>query len=232
MSQIQLLYQLQQVDSEIQEKKGQLGAVLQAQKETDVLLRARGRLKTAVSILSSSQAAQKTLRQEMDVLDRNKKSAEQRLYSGNIKNPKELGDLQDKIESLGRRRTVLEDDMLDLMIAVDEGEEEQVAATSHLEETEAAWKDDQAALKKEQHTLALRLHKLGQEREQKLPLIEAALLKRYDNIITRKKGLAVVRLRGDRCSGCQLNVYAQSVKKVSEGEIVECHNCGRLLAPM
>ncbi len=232
MSQIQLLYQLQGIDSEIQEKKKLLSAVLQAQKETTALLQARKRVETAVSTLASSQSAKKTLRQEMDTLDRNKKSREQRLYSGNVKNPKELSDLQNKIESLARRRTVLEDGMLDLMIAVDDDEEELAAARSHLKETNRAWQEDQAELKQKKHRLALRLHKLGQEREKKVPLIEAALLKKYDRIITRQKGLAVVRLQVDRCSGCQLNVPAQQIKKVNEGEIIQCHNCSRILVPV
>jgi len=48
MSQTQLLYQLQQLDSEIKEKKGKLTNVLRAQKETGALLLVRKRLKTAV----------------------------------------------------------------------------------------------------------------------------------------------------------------------------------------
>jgi len=232
MSQIQLLYQLQQLDSEIQEKKGRLGDVLRAQKETDALLLARKRTKTAVSTHQAALSAQKILRQEMDTLDSNKKRAEQRLYSGNVKNPKELSDLQGKIDSLGRRRTVLEDEMLELMMAVDDAAEEQVAADAQLTQTEADWKVDQADLEKEKHTLALRLHKLGEERKTKTPLIEPPLLKKYDGIIARKGGVAVARLRRDQCSGCRLNVSAQVVKKVNEGEIVECHSCGRLLAPI
>ena len=232
MSQIQLLYQLQQLDSEIQEKKGRLGDVLRAQKETGMLLAARKRLKTAVSTLQTTLSAQKTLRQEMDTLDSNKKRAEQRLYSGNVKNPKELSDLQNKIDSLGRRRTVLEDEMLELMMAVDDAEEEQAAADAQLAQIEADWKIDQADLEKEKRTLALQLYKLGEERKTKTPLIEPSLLKKYDGIITRKKGFAVSQLRGDQCSGCRLNVSQQVMKRVNEGEIVECHNCGRLLSPI
>lgn len=230
MSQIQLLYQLQQLDSEIQEKTSRLREVLQAQKETDALLLARKRVKTAVSTHQTALSAQKTLRQEMDTLDSNKKRAEQRLYSGNVKNPKELSDLQNKIDSLGRRRTVLEDEMLELMMAVDDAEEEQTAADAHLAQTEADWKVDQADLEKEKHTLALRLHKLGEERKTITPLIESPLLKKYDGIIARKGGLAVSRLRGDQCSGCRLNVSQQVMKRVNEGEIMECHNCGRILS--
>jgi len=232
MSQIQLLYQLQQLDSEIQEKTGRLREVLQAQKETDVLLAARKRMKTAVSTHQSALSAQKTLRGEMDILDSNKKRAGQRLYSGNVKNPKELADLQSKIDSLGRRRTVLEDEMLELMMAVDDAEEEQAAADAQLAQIEADWKDDQADLEKEKRTLALQLYKLGEERKTKTPLIEPPLLKKYDGIIARKGGLAVSRLRGDQCSGCRLNVSQQVMKRVNEGEIVECHSCGRILSPI
>lgn len=232
MSQIQLLYQLQLLDSEIQEKKKRLTDVLRAQKETDALLLARKRMKTAVSTHQSALASQKTLRQEMNTLDGNMKRAEQRLYSGNITNPKELGDLQAKIDSLERRRAVLEDAMLELMMAVEEAEEEQTEAEAQLALIKADWKAEQVDLEQEKHILALRLHKLGEERKTKTPLVEPAVLKRYDDTITRKSGVAVARLRGDQCSGCRLNVSAQAVKKVNEGEIVECHNCGRILAPI
>ncbi|MEZ4515948.1 MAG: hypothetical protein R3C44_03590 [Chloroflexota bacterium] len=51
------------------------------------------------------------------VNDKARRQSEQRLYSGDVKNPKELTDLQHEIESLGRRRDTLETDVLEALMA-------------------------------------------------------------------------------------------------------------------
>ena len=102
MSQIQQLYRLQQMDTEIRQKKQRLTEVLRAQKETEALLAAREREKTAVFALKKWQGSHSNLNLELGSLNSKAKSAENRLYSGNVKNPKELTDLQDQIAAMGR----------------------------------------------------------------------------------------------------------------------------------
>ena len=128
MSQVQQLYQLQQIDTEIRQKKQRLGDVLRAQKETEALLAARKRMETAVSALQSWQTQRQDLDLELQTLKNKAKSAEQRLYSGNVKNPKELADLQSSIDSMGRQRAALEDEVLEAMIMIEDAETEKAAA--------------------------------------------------------------------------------------------------------
>ncbi len=230
MSQVQQLYQLQQIDTEMREKKQRLGEVLRAQKETAELLAAKERVVTAVTDLQSWQTQRQDLDLELQALKNKAKSAEQRLYSGNVKNPKELTDLQSAIEAMGRQRAALEDEILEAMIMIEDTEVEKAAADKSLQTIQAKWEQSQASLKQEQSDLALRLHELTGKRKERLGTISAASLTEYDAISRKGGGVAVVKIKNNICTGCRLNVSALKEKKAREGEMVYCASCGRILA--
>lgn len=232
MAQVQQLYRLQQIDTEIREKKQRLGAVLRAQKEPDALLAARGRAEKAAAELQQWQISQKDLNLELSSLNNKAKSSENRLYSGNVRNPKELEDLQKEIESLGRRRSGLEDDVLEAMIMMEETQAEREAADEALAQIEADWELRVAGLKVEQNELALRLNTLNALRQKQAALISPNLLAEYEQLSQRRGGVAVAALRGNECQGCRLTVSANKVKDAAEGKLVYCGSCGRILNPL
>lgn len=231
MSQVQLLYHLQEIDSEIDAKKKRLGEVIRAQKETAELLQARDQVTTAVAELTTWQTTRNNLNHELERLSQEIKSADNRLYSGNVKNPKELNDLQHKIESLGRRRSALEDEILEAMIMIEDAQTAKTAAETHLTAVTTQWESSQTHLKQEQQELALRLHHLTQSRQQQTQTVQDSLLTTYETLRQRLGGTAVVRLKVNRCDGCKLTVSAQTLKDAREGKVVYCASCGRILAP-
>jgi predicted nucleic acid-binding Zn-ribbon protein len=232
MSQIQLLYQLQQVDSEFQEKRQRLAEVLRAQKETAELLAAQQGLETAVAHHRQWQTQHKNLSLELEGVNSKAQRSEQRLYSGNVKNPKELSDLQSEIAALGRRRAALEDEILEAMITLEEAEEARDAAQTTLDDVTTRWQKAQAGLKKEQHELAVRLNALNEQRKQYVPRIAAERLAEYEQLRQKKGGTAVAGLQQNMCLGCRLTVSATKAKEAQEGRLVYCGGCGRLLCPV
>jgi predicted nucleic acid-binding Zn-ribbon protein len=203
--------------------------VLKAQRETEALLASRQRAAIAEQELRRWHAHHKDLSLELDGLDNKANRSENRLYSGKVTNPKELTDLQNEISSLGRRRSALEDEILEAMIMIEDAEEEKSAADAALSRIESEWQRSQAELKIHQNELALRLHTLNDIRQEQLPLIPSDALAKYEDIGKRHNGLAVVLLRGNMCQGCQLNVSASTVKEVNQGKMVYCDICGRIL---
>ena len=187
-------------------------------------------METAVTALQTWQSQRQTLNQELQTLKNKAKSAEQRLYSGNVKNPKELTDLQSSIESLGRQRAVLEDDILEAMIMIEDAETEKAAAAEALQTIQAEWEQGQGSLKKEQNELALRVHELMGQRKARLSSVTADSLAEYEAISRKAKGLAVVKIKHSLCTGCRLNVSAQKEKEAHQGKKVYCAHCGRILA--
>lgn len=232
MTQIHQLFQLQKLDTEIDEKKKRLGEVLKAQKESPALLAARQRAETAAVELQKWQTKHQDLTLEVGSLTTKAKNSENRLYSGKVTNTKELADLQQEIEALERRKAVLEDAMVEALVMVEDTETEKTAADSALETAVAQWETQSAHLKTEQNELALSLHKLMQTRKTKAATIDAASLKEYDELRQQKHGLAVAGLRVNMCMGCQTAVSANKVKEVDEGRKVYCGGCGRLLAAL
>lgn len=229
MAQIRALYRLQQTDSEMKEKKSRLLEVINLQKESAELLAARKRAETAVSELEKYQTQHKKLSSELEDLNAKAKRSEQRLYSGNVKNPKELEDLQSEIKSLERRRAALEDDILEAMVYIEDAEGEKDAAEAVLFKMEAEREVAMESLAKEQNELALSLHHLTQDRKKQAAGIDARSLDDYENMRKRKNGLAVVKLKINQCQACFTTVSASKVKKVEMAELVYCGGCGRIL---
>ena len=231
MSQAQQLHQLQNIDTAIRNKKTRLTEVLQAQKETAELLAARQRSATAADELQKWQTQRRDLDLELEGLNSKRKRSEQRLYSGNVKNPKELSDLQQEIESLGRRREGLEDEILETMILVEDAETEKTAADESLVTITEKWERAMAYFKEEQNELALALHQLMEQRQEQLKMITADSLKQYENLSRKKNGLAVATLRANMCLGCRMTISAVTERLARQGEITHCDHCGRIIVP-
>jgi predicted nucleic acid-binding Zn-ribbon protein len=229
MSQVQQLYRLQQYDTEITQKKRRLSEVLHLQRESEELLAARSRFALASEAVAKCTAAQTDLNLELGSVNEKARRSENRLYSGQVTNPKELEDLQNEVNALGRRRSVLEDEVLDAMIMLEDAQDELNSAQDHLGEIEEAWEQSQTALKTEQNELAIALHRLLAEREEQKNRIDAAALKQYEAIRKRANGLAVVPFVNNACTGCHVTVSANKALQVQRGERVTCTGCGRIL---
>jgi predicted nucleic acid-binding Zn-ribbon protein len=229
MSQAQQLYRLQQIDSEIRQKKARLGEVLRLQQESQALRAARLRAETAAASLHRAQAKLNDLNLELGTVSNKARRTDDRLYSGNVKNPKELADLQAELEALGRRRAALEDEVLEAMIVLEDGQAEQEAAAGELRAMEDAWGTRLAELKVEGEELALRLHDLAGERSRQTAMVDDVLLAEYDELARRKGGVAVAVLRDNSCQGCHVSLSATVLKRAERGELLRCPNCDRIL---
>lgn len=231
MTQVHQLYKLQQIDTEIREKTQRLKEVLAGQKPSAELLAARTRADTAVANLQEWQAKHKNLRLELESLRSEAKNAERRLYSGKVTNPKELADLQHKIENLGKRIENIEEQVLEAMIMLENAESEETAASKHLEAIQTAWEKNAAELKEEQNVLALQIHKLNGQRQEQAKVIDARDLQEYETLAKKKHGMAIARVRANTCLGCRLTVSANKLREAREGKKVYCGSCGRILFP-
>lgn len=232
MSQIDLLYRLQQIDDELRAKKKRLGDVLRLQKPSEPLLQARETAATTTAASEELQAQQRALNLEIRGVADKVKRSEERLYSGVVKNTKELTDLQKEIDALGKRRSQLDDSLLAVMLQLEEAQEAQSAAENHLSQLETKWADSKVHLQAEQHELAMAVNQLMDRREAHLSQVTAASLALYDDTVKRRGTTAVVLLRINRCEGCQLTVSSHKVKEASEGRLVQCGSCGRILKPV
>lgn len=229
MSQIHQLYKLQQIDSEIAEKKKRLGEVLQLQKGNPALIAARTKQEKATAELLGLQTQHKDKSLELKSIQTKAKNSENRLYSGKVTNPKELSDLQSEIEGLGRRAEAVEEEVLELMIEVEVAEEEREGAETAVSKLETAWQQQSGDLETEKNELALRLHHLMQQRKEHLTTVQPNALREYDALYKKKGGVAVAKMRVNKCLSCQITASDQKVRQAKSGSLEHCGGCGRII---
>jgi hypothetical protein len=223
------LYRLQQLDSEQDAKQRRLVEIEAALGDDRALREARQSVKEAEERARRWQVRQRDLELEIESLSSRMARSEKRLYGGEVKNPKELSDLQAEIASLKRRRRKLEDTLLEAMIDREEADAALDEAVARLEEVESTWLTRQADLRAERETLQEHLEEIGRQRERVVPRIEAEILTTYERVRERKGGQAVAQIRGNACAACGVTVAPSLEWKLRQGDLVHCDTCGRIL---
>jgi predicted nucleic acid-binding Zn-ribbon protein len=232
MTRIADLWQLQEIDSALDSRRASLEDA-QADREDDpALVDARASVDAIAIRLREAQTAQKDLELESDSVRAKIAPAETKLYSGSIKNPKELADLQADVEALKRQLSAIEDRDI---AALDAVEREQAALRAATEQRDAL----QAAADAERAELDTRIARLTQEiaglepqRKEAAALIDAELMRVYEHTRRTHQGRGVARLDRNLCLGCRISLPVSTVNKArSAAAFVQCPNCERILYP-
>jgi predicted nucleic acid-binding Zn-ribbon protein len=225
----EVLYRLQCLDSEKDAKQHRLAEVEAVLGKSDVVQQARRTLENVQKQVQKWTHQQRDMELEIQSLSGKITRSEQRLYSGQVKNPKELADLQAEAASLKRWRQKREDDLLETMIEREEAEAARSDAQTRLDEIESRWSAQQADLAAEREELQDRLAEVEQARAELLPRIEAGVLSTYQALRSRKGGLAVVQERDDACGGCGVSISPSLEWKLRQEKLIHCDNCKRII---
>ena len=230
MSRVELLYRLQEVDTELDAKRRRLQEIEASLGESDELFQARTRLQQAEAAYRRWRTTLRHLELKMTALENKIKNSEQRLYSGTVRNPKELASLQQELNYLRRRKSTEEDSLLEVMIGVEEREVAWQDAQAHWETVEATWTAGQAELSRERGELLARLAELRELRAGREGAVDGTDLSTYEDLRRRKGGTAVARLQGNLCTSCHVEVPSSWSQQARQGAtLVFCGSCGRIL---
>jgi len=155
---------------------------------------------------------------------------EERLYSGRIRNPRELSDLQDETEYLKRRKADLEDSQLEAMISFEEATTQLAIANEELVVIEAAWKAENADLHHEYDTLKQELAQLLAQRKRIVAHVPEADMSEYDSLRRLRKGVAVVAVQQATCTVCNVAIPQRDVERAAQEDVLYyCSGCDRIL---
>jgi len=95
MTRTSQLFDLQQIDTGLDRRAARLRQIDEQMADTPALIAAREAQMEAQKFLAVRQAELKRLTEEADDVSRRAKTQEKRLYDGSVKNPKELGQIQE-----------------------------------------------------------------------------------------------------------------------------------------
>lgn len=225
-----ILHEVQQADTELARLRDALAGldtgdelaaqIQEAQRELEGLLEQH---RATEKDATDSELELKTLEEKRSKFDRE-------LYSGTVRNPRQLSDLQGEVAMLAREIGKVEDRILELMESL-EGErsaiQQREAQIKDLEErlgaVRARYEDTGDRL---QHDMA----ELETKRQERASHVRAQLLKRYEQIRARQGNLGLVKLTGTTCPGCRITLPSETVKGLQAGrQDLTCENCGRML---
>lgn len=230
MSRTSALHQLQQIDLGLDQHHQRLAEIAQLLGESQAVQQAQAALAAAQAQLDEINRAIKRLDNEAHDTRQKRKSAEQRLYGGNVKNPKELEDLQQKIASLNKYAATLDDRQLDAMIELEDAQTALQEATRQLQQLTGEWQTTQADLKAEEQTRQTEVAALRARQQTARQHATPADLPTYDKLRQTKHGRPVATLSPDGiCGACGISIpTAQRQQARNATELTLCPNCGRI----
>ena len=230
MSKAHILLDLQEIDLTLDRLNKRLTEVKAARRETDEVKAAQAAAQQAEVIAVHNRATHKELEATAATLDTKVTQAEQRLYSGAVKNPKELLDLQNDIASLKRQKATLDEKLLQAMLSLEEAEAALKQRLAEQQQIEAAWRASQTDLAAEQIQLEAGIAQQTLEQTGTRAQLSATDLALYDQLRRRKGGLAVVEMEHNACSGCGVKPTHSVVQQLRQGDqLARCGNCERIL---
>lgn len=230
MSKGRQLYELQEVDLEIDAKMEALSNVQSQIGESEALDKAHTTLTKEKNCFDELKASQRSGEWEVDDLLTKVAVVEEKLYSGSVKNPKELASLQEQAEHLKKRKIEEEDKLLDIMTEAEEAQANLAMISKEVESLEKRWEEEQANLSNEHTKLASDLANLEQKRKELSSRIDIASLRLYEELRAKKQGRAVAKVEQGMCQGCRI-VLPMRVLQRARGsqELIQCGSCERIL---
>jgi hypothetical protein len=228
MSLPQQLYELQQIDIEIQNKQKLVNEIAQQLSKDQVLVEMAARLSSQKEELGEVERGQRNLEWDLADLEEKFKQINSKLYSGAVKSPKELVSLEQEAKSIKKRISEKEDRLLESISQVEEGQAEVKISINQFEELNQKWQERQGILKQKKAELETQLSSLSENRHELIQQFSPELIDLYERI-KLAKGQAIAKVSQGKCQGCHIALPLREWQRVKVGEVIQCSSCGRIL---
>lgn len=224
------LYAIQNLELAVDEARQRLQDIDAALSNDAVIAAAHQTLNTAETALHETSAHTKNLELELSSLIQKIQEVDTLVYSGKIKNPKELQERNDEVASLRRRQTNLEEQLAEAKTAQSTAQQRHTDAQHALDEALVHRATDQTELIEERDHLNHEIDTILRKRKAKMQGIPKETFEHYRNLRKRKRGQAIAILKEDSCSVCGIEQPSSDVQRILHGdEMVYCIGCGRIL---
>ncbi len=224
------LHELQQVDYQLYQREQALKALDSGEALKQHAIEVMKRHDQALAALRTLEAEQRDGELALQTLESKKKTVHDKLYSGKVTNPKELGDLEKDEEMLANQVGHQEEVLLELMDRVEVAGTHEAALNAALDTAKRKWKETVAHTQAETARLQREIAALRPERERLAARVDKPLLRRYDEIRKARAGIGMAATGNNLCPICHVTLTPQTLERLREGEeLTFCDNCGRML---
>jgi predicted nucleic acid-binding Zn-ribbon protein len=229
VNQIELLVDLQTVDQQLQERSEAIEGLRRQVAELESEIEEQRKVLDACR---TERAALETRRRDLEgtLSDEESKMKDRRMRLSRIRNEKEASAVRREIEVGKEGNQKIEEELLacfDALDGVSARERELQAAFDALEQRRA---EQQVKVDAEIEALSSGLEQARQRRAELAAVIDKDLRRTYETIFMRRRGVAVVEVRGGICQGCHMRVAPQLYNEIQRNQrVIVCQNCNRIL---
>lgn len=231
MSRAESLYRLQLLDLELGAARKRLREIEVSLDGSPALTHTRAEMAKAEQALRAASTDLKSLEMDAQSLDEKITTDEGRLYAGQIRNPKEMIDVQNEVASLKKRRALFDDDLLAAMEQVEQLQADEKQCRAALTQAERNFDEDSVQLRDERGQLLAATEASQERRDSLAGAIPKDDLDLYTAIRVKKTNQqAVALVKAGACSQCGEMASSQMVQQARTGSALAiCSNCGRIL---
>ena len=228
-NQIDLLVSLQNIDLQLRERTDAIDARRREIAELDGMLAEQRQVLEGVR---AERADLESRRRDIEgsLQDEEAKMKDRRMRLNRIRNEKEAAAVRREIEVAKEGTGQLEEGLMGLfeqLDGVNAREKELADAFTALETKRAAEKTRTDA---EIAELSSGLEESRAQRETLAVQLDANLRRQYETILSRRKGQAVVEIRGGNCVGCHMRIAPQLANEIHRNtRVITCPSCHRIL---
>ena len=230
MVMVKLLYELQDVDSEISECHGLISSIdgqLGDRAELDILQRELEDQKASLHQLRLQQGSQEL---ETESVRAKVRDVEGKLYGGSISNPRELEGYEREATLRRDQLQGLDDKLLEMMMSLETAQENLKSLEGGYEQAEGQWQTRQKELAKQRTGLEKTLGTLDVRRQGLGSRVGRQELALYEGLRQSRGGVAIAKVERGLCRGCRMALPTHQLQRARLGrEAVQCNSCGRIL---
>jgi predicted nucleic acid-binding Zn-ribbon protein len=228
-AEVEAILRLQSLDLRIADLEKEIQAlpkhVSEIERKLDAFLR---RLEADRASLSANARERKSL--EDDIKAQQGKISKLRDQMMQAKTNEQYRAFQNEIAFAEGEISKSEDKILDLMAAAEPMETAVKRAESALAERKKEVEAEQERARKRTAEDQAFLEKARQERSQLTAEVNPQLLRQYEQIRKRGRGLAVSDATNGTCEACHIALRPQYFQELRKGEkLLNCETCGRIL---
>jgi predicted nucleic acid-binding Zn-ribbon protein len=228
-NQIELLVSLQNIDLQLRERTDAIEVLRREIADLDGMLATQ---RQALDAVRAERAELESRRRDIEgsLADEEAKMKDRRMRLNRIRNEKEAAAVRREIEVAKEGTGQLEEGLMGLfeqLDGVNAREKDLNEAVSALESKRAA---DKSRTDAEIAELSSGLEESRVQRESLATQLDANLRRQYETILSRRKGQAVVEVRGNTCEGCHMRIAPQLANEIYRNtRVITCPSCHRIL---
>lgn len=228
-SQVEQLIDLQTMDLVLRERNEAIDALERRVADLESqLAEQRGLLEACRSERAQIEARRRDL--EGTLAAEESKMKDRRMRLNRIRNEKEAAAVRREIEVGKEENQKLEEELMTIFEQVDTVSTREREIQQTFDTLEQRRAEEQTRADEEISLLSIDLDDKQRARESLAKTIEDALRRQYETISMRRRGLAVVEVRGGSCQGCHMRVAPQLVNDIQRNQgVVLCPSCHRIL---